>query len=56
MKIFEEKIDGRPGAKRQWLNVSEVVGRGRATLALGIYKKFWEFCDKKGVFNKLRKC
>jgi len=42
-KIFEAKVDVSPGASKQWVNVRSIVGAGRATLCLGIYKKFWEF-------------
>ncbi|MFZ1806228.1 MAG: AAA family ATPase [Cyclobacteriaceae bacterium] len=47
-KIFDQKVDGTPGASRQWVSVRDIVGAGRATLCLGVYKKFWEYAKSRG--------
>lgn len=37
---------------RKWIAVRDVVGAGRATTSLAVYKSFWDFAFQKGYFNK----
>ena len=50
-KLFDEKLDAGPNGKKKWVRTRDIVGAGRATLTLGVYKSFWQFCDDRGVFD-----
>jgi 5-methylcytosine-specific restriction enzyme B len=51
-RIFAAGIDGGPNVRDQWQSVKNIVYASRATLALGVFRKFWEYAQLQQAFLK----
>ncbi len=49
-RLFEAGVDASEGAPKQWVNTANVLGKGRATTGLSVYKRFYMFAEANGAF------
>lgn len=51
-RLFVAGVDGGPNVRDQWQSVKSIVYASRATLALGVYRKFWEYAQLQQAILK----